>query len=73
MEAVIEKECSALGGLFQTLIGDMKVSGTTNSETELVPKQPHDDVVTFVLVQTVVSNRLTSLRVAQLNLNGIVF
>lgn len=26
MEAVIEKECSALGGLFQTLIGDMKVS-----------------------------------------------
>uniref|UniRef100_A0A8C7ZW39 MTSS I-BAR domain containing 1 n=1 Tax=Oryzias sinensis TaxID=183150 RepID=A0A8C7ZW39_9TELE len=25
MEAVIEKECSALGGLFQTLIGDMKV------------------------------------------------
>ncbi|XP_078789438.1 protein MTSS 1 isoform X13 [Oryzias latipes] len=26
MEAVIEKECSALGGLFQTLIGDMKSS-----------------------------------------------
>ncbi|XP_053182310.1 protein MTSS 1-like isoform X3 [Scomber japonicus] len=26
MEAVIEKECSALGGLFQTLIGDMKCS-----------------------------------------------
>lgn len=26
MEAVIEKECSALGGLFQTVIGDMKVS-----------------------------------------------
>lgn len=25
MEAVIEKECSALGGLFQTVIGDMKV------------------------------------------------
>ncbi|XP_049586206.1 protein MTSS 1 isoform X10 [Syngnathus scovelli] len=24
MEAVIEKDCSALGGLFQTLIGDMK-------------------------------------------------
>lgn len=27
MEAVIEKECSALGGLFQTTIGDMKVRG----------------------------------------------
>lgn len=27
MEAVIEKECSALGGLFQVVIGDMKVSG----------------------------------------------
>ncbi|XP_072323125.1 protein MTSS 1-like isoform X11 [Scyliorhinus torazame] len=26
MEAVIEKECSALGGLFQTIIGDMKGS-----------------------------------------------
>ncbi|XP_061807258.1 protein MTSS 1-like isoform X7 [Nerophis lumbriciformis] len=26
MEAVIEKDCSALGGLFQTLIGDMKSS-----------------------------------------------
>ncbi|XP_023265062.1 metastasis suppressor protein 1-like isoform X6 [Seriola lalandi dorsalis] len=26
MEAVIEKECSALGGLFQTVIGDMKSS-----------------------------------------------
>ncbi|XP_077951434.1 protein MTSS 1 isoform X7 [Gasterosteus aculeatus] len=26
MEAVMEKECSALGGLFQTLIGDMKSS-----------------------------------------------
>lgn len=26
MEAVIEKECSALGGLFQTIISDMKVS-----------------------------------------------
>ncbi|XP_062387510.1 protein MTSS 1-like isoform X2 [Sardina pilchardus] len=26
MEAVIEKECSALGGLFQTIIGDMKSS-----------------------------------------------
>ncbi|KAM6909789.1 protein MTSS 1-like isoform 8-T8 [Xenentodon cancila] len=26
MEAVIDKECSALGGLFQTLIGDMKSS-----------------------------------------------
>ncbi|XP_028984211.1 protein MTSS 1-like isoform X11 [Betta splendens] len=26
MEAVIEKECSALGGLFQTLIADMKIS-----------------------------------------------
>lgn len=26
MEAVIEKECSALGGLFQVVIGDMKVS-----------------------------------------------
>ncbi|XP_067365355.1 protein MTSS 1-like isoform X2 [Channa argus] len=26
MEAVIEKECSALGGLFQALIGDMKSS-----------------------------------------------
>nr|XP_020464118.1 metastasis suppressor protein 1-like isoform X7 [Monopterus albus] len=26
MEAVIEKECSALGGLFQTVIGDMKNS-----------------------------------------------
>lgn len=26
MEAVIEKECSALGGLFQIVIGDMKVS-----------------------------------------------
>lgn len=25
MEAVIEKECSALGGLFQTIISDMKV------------------------------------------------
>lgn len=25
MEAVIEKECSALGGLFQTTISDMKV------------------------------------------------
>lgn len=25
MEAVIERECSALGGLFQTVIGDMKV------------------------------------------------
>lgn len=25
MEAVIEKECSALGGLFQTIITDMKV------------------------------------------------
>lgn len=25
MEAVIEKECSALGGLFQTIIADMKV------------------------------------------------
>lgn len=27
MEAVIEKECSALGGLFQTIISDMKVRG----------------------------------------------
>lgn len=27
MEAVIEKECSALGGLFQTTISDMKVRG----------------------------------------------
>lgn len=27
MEAVIEKECGALGGLFQVVIGDMKVSG----------------------------------------------
>ncbi|RMC14903.1 hypothetical protein DUI87_07080 [Hirundo rustica rustica] len=26
MEAVIEKECSALGGLFQTIISDMKGS-----------------------------------------------
>ncbi|XP_062321206.1 protein MTSS 1 isoform X4 [Osmerus eperlanus] len=26
MEAVIEKECSALGGLFQSVIGDMKTS-----------------------------------------------
>ncbi|KAJ8273134.1 hypothetical protein GJAV_G00097840 [Gymnothorax javanicus] len=26
MEAVLEKECSALGGLFQTIIGDMKSS-----------------------------------------------
>ncbi|TWW79465.1 Metastasis suppressor protein 1 [Takifugu flavidus] len=26
MEAAIEKECSALGGLFQTVIGDMKSS-----------------------------------------------
>ncbi|KAJ3597802.1 hypothetical protein NHX12_001319 [Muraenolepis orangiensis] len=26
MEAVIQKECSALGGLFQTVIGDMKSS-----------------------------------------------
>ncbi|CAB1321282.1 unnamed protein product [Coregonus sp. 'balchen'] len=26
MEAVIEKECSALGGLFQSVIGDMKSS-----------------------------------------------
>uniref|UniRef100_A0A3B5MBN0 IMD domain-containing protein n=1 Tax=Xiphophorus couchianus TaxID=32473 RepID=A0A3B5MBN0_9TELE len=26
MEAVIEKECSALGGLFHTVIGDMKSS-----------------------------------------------
>ena len=28
MEAVIEKECSALGGLFQSVIGDIKVSTT---------------------------------------------
>lgn len=26
MEGVIEKECSALGGLFQTIITDMKVN-----------------------------------------------
>uniref|UniRef100_A0A4W5NJQ8 IMD domain-containing protein n=1 Tax=Hucho hucho TaxID=62062 RepID=A0A4W5NJQ8_9TELE len=26
MEAVIEKECSALGGLFQSVMGDMKSS-----------------------------------------------
>lgn len=25
METVMERECSALGGLFQTVIGDMKV------------------------------------------------
>uniref|UniRef100_A0A3B3TJM9 MTSS I-BAR domain containing 1 n=1 Tax=Poecilia latipinna TaxID=48699 RepID=A0A3B3TJM9_9TELE len=31
MEAVIEKECSALGGLFQTVIGDMK--GCIHEET----------------------------------------
>lgn len=33
MEAVIEKECSALGGLFQVVIGDMKVSG---EKTQLI-------------------------------------
>ncbi len=26
METVMERECSALGGLFQTVIGDMKVT-----------------------------------------------
>lgn len=34
MEAVIEKECSALGGLFQTVIGDMKVSETSTSSSK---------------------------------------
>uniref|UniRef100_A0A0E9WV40 Uncharacterized protein n=1 Tax=Anguilla anguilla TaxID=7936 RepID=A0A0E9WV40_ANGAN len=28
MDAGIEKECSALGGLFQTIMNDMKVSQT---------------------------------------------
>ncbi|EOB02264.1 Metastasis suppressor protein 1 [Anas platyrhynchos] len=40
MEAVIEKECSALGGLFQTIISDMKVAPLLRQPPES-SAQPH--------------------------------
>lgn len=55
MEAVIEKECSALGGLFQTLIGDMKVSRKQNW-CRCEPKQPY---VGYICTAPDYSNRLT--------------
>lgn len=45
MEAVIEKECSALGGLFQTVIGDMKVRQINFFPTQVnVIQVPINDV-----------------------------